>query len=195
MISGNQDISVLILAAGLSTRMKTTKALLKFDENRRFIDKIVEEYKNFGCRSIIVVLGEKIKNEIIFSENLKFVLNNEPEKGRIHSLKCALKAVEDEQFCFIQNIDNPFVNQETLKLLYKTRLDADCIIPEYKKKGGHPILINRNIIDSIRTTADIDIPLNEYLKKYKLETIECNDASILININDKESYNKYFKNE
>ena len=90
-----ENISAIILAAGLSSRMKTNKTELPFDSNRNFLQKISEEYLNFTCKEIIVVFNTENYNSYIdkglkFNDQIKIVINKYPEKGRFHSLKTGI---------------------------------------------------------------------------------------------------------
>lgn len=65
MINVKQNsVCAVIPAAGMSSRMKTYKPLLRFDKNRTFIEKIIDEFLNFGCNQIVVVTNREIYNEV-----------------------------------------------------------------------------------------------------------------------------------
>ncbi|MCD6556855.1 MAG: NTP transferase domain-containing protein, partial [Bacteroidales bacterium] len=125
-----ENISAIILAAGLSSRMKEHKTELPFDNNRNFLQKISEEYLNFTCKEIIVVFNTENYNSYIdkglkFNDQIKIVINKYPEKGRFFSLKVGISALSETCFSYIQNIDNPFVNQDILNLLNSNSEKAD----------------------------------------------------------------------
>ena len=69
------DSSVVILAAGFSSRMKQAKFSLKFDNNRTFLEKIIEEYQTFAGKEIIVVLNS-VGIELVKQMNLSFQKSN-----------------------------------------------------------------------------------------------------------------------
>lgn len=195
-MSNNSEISVVILAAGFSSRMKQAKFSLMFDRQQTFLEKIVQEYLTFGCKEIIVVMnsdGIKLKNtlQISFPEQVLFVLNKHPEKERFYSLQTGLKAISHSDYTFIQNSDNPFVNQEVLYTLFSQKDKADYIVPTYKNKGGHPILLNKYIINEISSEKN-DSNLKKYLKRFTKKQIPVNDENILLNINDREKYYSIF---
>ncbi|MCF6365714.1 MAG: NTP transferase domain-containing protein [Bacteroidales bacterium] len=199
MIKKN-NTSVVILSAGFSSRMKQAKFSLLFEKNRTFLEKIVGEYLTFGCEEIIVVMnpdGINIKNtlNLNFPDIVKFVLNKFPERERFFSLQTGLKALKKNNCCFccfIQNSDNPFVNQELLTVLYEKRNEAEYIVPAYKEKGGHPIMINKNIIKQLSSEKNIHSNLKEYLKRFLIYRLKVDDKNILLNINDENIYKKLF---
>jgi molybdenum cofactor cytidylyltransferase len=189
-LNENKLVSALILAAGNSSRMKEPKPLLQFDSKFRFIDKITNEYMTFGCNEIIIVINNTLENLIKPLGNIKIIVNNHIEYGRFYSIKTGLDNLIENEFCFIQNSDNPYVNINVLKILYAERGSADCIIPSYRGRGGHPVLIGKEVIDRISLTEDNDLNFREFLKQFKCKKIEVEDEMILININTPDEYGK-----
>lgn len=193
----NSKCSAIILSAGFSSRMKQAKFSLMFDEQRTFLEKIVEEYQNFNCEEIIVVMnsdGIKLKEDLnlTFSKNVIFVLNKSPKRERFLSLQIGLKALKRQNYIFMQNIDNPFVNQYVLKSLYKNRTFANYIIPSFNNKGGHPILLSENIVNSAINEIKNDLNLKEYLQNFSKKYVNIDYEKILININTPDVYKDFF---
>lgn len=52
-----KDVSVIILAAGKSSRMGQPKMLLKLKNALSFMENLLIEYTGFGCKKVIVVLN------------------------------------------------------------------------------------------------------------------------------------------
>ena len=121
------------------------------------------------------------------------MINNHLEWERFYSVKLGLNALKDKQFCFIQNVDNPFVNQKLLQLLYADKTHFSYNVPYYKDKGGHPILINEQIINSILNTFENDLNLKSVLSQFNKNKIAVDDETIFYNINNKQEYNRLFK--
>lgn len=194
-----KGVGTVILAAGESKRMNYPKSLLLFDDESRFIDKIVSEFNDFGCGEIVIVINEDLKKYIIpedFSnDRIKVIINNEPEFGRFFSIRLGIKKLKDVDFCFIHNADNPFVNNYILEKLFINRYDSDYVMPSINGIGGHPILLGKSIINCINKEDRNNLNLKEYLKDFKASKIEVNDNSILVNINTLEDYKKYFRYE
>ncbi|MBE9467857.1 MAG: NTP transferase domain-containing protein [Bacteroidetes bacterium] len=192
-----KNCSAVILAAGNSGRMGEPKSLLKWDDNKTFIQKIIAEYKEFGCDNIIVVINQEVldrynKNLYCFFSDITLVVNHHIEWERFYSVKLALGELINSKFCFIQNVDNPFVNEHLLGLLYNEKDDASFSVPFYKGKGGHPILINTKIINSIVNTKENDLNLKNVLSPFNKKKITVNDETILYNINNKKEYKRLF---
>lgn len=188
-----KDCSVVILAAGYSSRMGQLKFTLTLDDGTTFIENIVKQYADFGCREIIIVVNHKGK-EYLNDHHIKDVIiavNHHPEFERFYSIKTGLSNLRDDNPVFIHNADNPFASQAVLKSLFINRGDADFIKPVFDKKGGHPILISKRIVSDIISSENHKIHLNYFLKNYSSKEIEMDDEKILVNINTESDYKKF----
>lgn len=192
----NREAGVVILAAGRSARMKEMKPFLSYDDQTLFIEKIISTYFSWGCNEIIVVTNQealnRMKQKNISSDKVKIVVNDHLELERFHSVRLGLGYIRTSSFCFIQNIDNPFISPQILDILYMSRSDNKFISPVFENKGGHPVLLNRGNIDRI-----INWPVNNAVFKEVLNSMECvkiemKDNRVLININSPEEYHKFF---
>ncbi|NQV03720.1 MAG: NTP transferase domain-containing protein, partial [Bacteroidia bacterium] len=137
-----EPVGVIILAAGRSERMKELKALLPYDEKIRFIEKIIATYSNWGISEIVVVTNpeafQKMKQTVTVPSPVNIVINNHLELERFHSVKLGLGFIRKSSFCFIQNVDNPFIDSQILDLLYEQKSNEKYISPVFENKGGHP---------------------------------------------------------
>jgi CTP:molybdopterin cytidylyltransferase MocA len=198
LLKGNT--SVVILAGGKSDRMYFPKPFLPYDTKRTFIDKIVYEYNKFGCREVIVVLNEDLNcsqwHEFlsILSKEAMIVYNSFNYLGRFYSVQLGVKALESNGCCFIQNVDNPFIDLVLLEKLYGSRFNDGYVVPEYKCKGGHPILIGRDVINSIKEEKNFSINLKEKLRQFDRKTIDSGSDKVFVNINTLEEYKILFDN-
>ncbi len=163
---------VILLAAGQSDRMGTPKHLLRFSESQTFIEHIVEVYQRFQVSKIVIVVNEKAQ---IFPEmfmdpkGIQIVVNNKLEFGRFYSVQLGLQSINGN--CFIQNIDNPFVNLGLLINLNTELKGSDYCVPVYNNKGGHPILISEKIAKHIVRKCDKDSYLNDILKSFDRKNV------------------------
>ena len=190
------EIGVLILAGGKSERMFFPKAFL-LCEGKTFLKKIVEEYYDAGLKNIFVVLNEnfctgewgKFINQV--KSIVTIIENPNPELGRFHSLKLGIKKMQDPDFCFIQNIDNPFVNKEVIKSLMESGNSEGYTSPVFAGRSGHPILISKKIMQHINNLPEGDFNLRNVLSGFPKTEVQMNNDEILININTVEDYKKH----
>ncbi|MBI5539851.1 MAG: NTP transferase domain-containing protein [Bacteroidia bacterium] len=193
-VEKNKKVNALILAAGNSTRMNAPKPFLKFDKNITFIEKIISSYQKFGCDDIIIVVNTECVEAIrkFQVDNVTIVINENIELERFHSAKLGFQKMQDCDFCFLQDADNPFITKDILTYVYSENLPDQYIIPSYKGKGGHPILLPESIISDLKKYQKQSANLKEFLSDYKSYKLEIPNKDILININTPEDYNYYF---
>ena len=194
----NNDYSVVILAAGNSSRMGKSKLILKCNNNKTFIENISDQYYKFGCKQIIIVLNSEGSgiinvNNITLTDKSEIAINNHPELGRFNSIKIGMQHVKSNK-CFVHNIDNPFANIKVLKNLSNSISGYDIAKPVYNGKGGHPILISKKVIEKINYETNINFNFKDYIKPFSSTEVFINDNTILFNINTLDEYQDFLRN-
>lgn len=191
-----KDCCGIILAAGKSSRMGQAKSRLMMPGDVSFVDHIVRQYLDVGCKKIILVANSEDAGFLTGGKEIDkdylIIINEHPEKGRLFSLQTGIHAAGETGFFFIQNIDNPFASPHLLNLLYENRQKADLVKPVYKGKGGHPILISEKIAQDLLELKDLSIPLRDFLSTYPTQSVETEDENILVNINTREDLEKLY---
>ena len=182
-ITNEVETNVVILAGGNSSRMEYPKVWLPFDEEQTILEHIISEYNAIGYKKIVVVLNKLFiegYSELInrLDESVIIVRNENPNKGRIYSLKLGIKYLLS--FCdnqtgnraghtFIHNVDNPFAGYLTLTALLKQHF-FDYARPVYNERGGHPILVSNGILETI-LHADDDEILSDLRKRIQMNIV------------------------
>lgn len=186
---------VLILAGGKSERMHFPKPFLKYG-NRTFIEKIIDEFSVCNFLEIVVVLNHELlgafneENVSKISEKCTLVKNDNSEMGRYHSIKLGINKIIGADFCFIHNVDNPFVSSSLIKELYRNRNEKGYTLPVYKDRGGHPVLLSKKIIEAIHKDILTLATLKDVLNNFNRKELIVEDERILININTSEEYKR-----
>jgi molybdenum cofactor cytidylyltransferase len=193
--------SVAILAAGFSSRMGRDKALLKFDKDQNFIQKIISTYYKAGICDVHVVVNPEnseaikscLKNHEAFP--VKFSLNKEPERGRFSSICEGVAWIPTDNHCFVQDCDNPFITETVISKLID-EFDADyAMVPAYKRKKGHPVLLSTDMCLALMFNMREFDDFKSFLDHIPVKTVEVEDDSILRNINTMDDYlSLYSKN-
>lgn len=187
--------SCIILSAGSSNRMGEPKALLSFDKQELFIQKITRTYIQSGVKQVIVVVNTDLHNSIHklripLADEVELVVNYYPEKGRFYSLQTGVQKLKPNHSCFFQNIDNPFTSDEVLKSLFQYQKDADVIIPVYDDKSGHPVLFSSAVAQKIIDKSDPEIRIDHFLQTFATKKVEITENRILTNINSPEDFSE-----
>ena len=176
--------------------MNSWKPFLKYDEETAFLETITSTFLDWGCQEIVVVINKDVERQrehfSRLPEKVTWVLNEHLEFERFYSVKLGLQAIEKSDFCFIQNVDNPFIDSQILDLLYEQRSHEKYVSPVFKNQGGHPVLLNRGIINRIANWPVDSANLKEVLNTMECKKIEMQDDRVLININSPDEYKKYF---
>jgi molybdenum cofactor cytidylyltransferase len=189
-----ENTRCIILSAGRSERMGAPKAFLRFSETEDFLQHVINIYRQAGIGMITVVINPMLAKTIRYDNypGTNFVVNRWPERGRLSSVKTGLES-GTAGFCFIQNIDNPFVSPSIIsKLLEAPPKSGGYTVPVYKGKGRHPILISPELAREIIRLEQTETPLNEVLRNYERHPVETDDESILANINTPDEYERLF---
>jgi len=192
------SVGALILAAGFSDRMGTPKPFLPYDNNVIFIEKIIQSYIEFGCSKVVITYDENIEQwkgmieSFDNNDSVVFALNLHPEYERFYSVKIGLSIMNDIDFCFLQNADNPFITRTVLSTVYSRRKIDAFVVPTYNGQGGHPILLGNDVIDNILEVDGYNKNLKDILLLKRRINCDVNDASVLVNINSPDDYKKYF---
>ncbi len=193
----NKDFAALILAAGSSGRMGAPKLSLPFSDGQSFIGQCVCRFLAFGCQKAGVVVNEEgaafiRNNKENFPPQMIPILNPHPEKGRLHSIKTGIAALQHDGPLFIHNVDNPFVHPATLKALSSAFTGNHCVCPQYQDRGGHPVLIPEKVSRELLREENPDMSLKEFLQAQKVLLVEVDQPEVLININTPEEYRRWF---
>lgn len=191
-----EQSSAILLSGGDSSRMGSPKALLT-KNNKTFLELLLSEYHSAGIKKIALVLNHELCDNYSIQQTIKKyqlivqpVINPNPEKGKFYSIQLGCLAMRNSKHCFLQNIDNPFVNVQLLNTIYENK-GSDYTVPTLYNKGGHPILLTNKLIRNIINTRDTEINFREYLKGFKRTAVSVKNKGILLNINTLEDYQRY----
>ena len=184
----------LILAAGFSERMGTPKALLMWDRSMTFLKKIILEFLSAGCDPVVCTVNSLVLPHCSSLESIprvKIILNEHPEWGRMHSVRLGLEHAGGRPYCLLHNVDNPFIHETILRKILDSANPGSWCAPEYKGKGGHPVLLTARIMDHILQSTCLPTTLEEVLGSFPKKTVKMEDDLILRNINTPGDYRKY----
>jgi len=144
----------IILAAGESRRMKKPKPYLPIS-GATFLEKIANDLREAGVSLWGGVVYNTSHEDLIKNlrlSRLQLIPNNRQELGQIYSLQLALNQIAKKNCdAIICLADHPLVDRETYRILLKARVESPgkIIIPTYKKKRGHPIIIPGGLFSEI----------------------------------------------
>jgi molybdenum cofactor cytidylyltransferase len=176
----------IILAGGYSSRAKSNKMVLKYN-NIEIIRHAIMSMQDY-CSKIIVVTGhyhDDILNIVKDFHKVKVVRNVNYSQGMFSSVKVGVKEINDD--FFITPGDYPLIMKST----YEKVLKAEGVIrvPTYNNRRGHPLFISKELISPLLSEPD-DSNLKTFRNKHIITNIETNDSGILKDI---DTVNDYIK--
>jgi molybdenum cofactor cytidylyltransferase len=194
--------SAVILMAGKSMRFGAVKGFQSFDDHSSFLSRLISIYTEAGIRDILVVVNAQINQEVLQLLNAipqeyrpKLVINPDPSRGKISSIQLGIECAQQENDIFLQNSDNPFTSVSLILGMRHSLVAGNYVVPVYKGKKGHPILLSRTIANKILDETKQDINLKSILPQESMHLLETNDEGVLANINTTSDYRQYFAHE
>ncbi len=154
----NQNIGIVILAAGASTRMGTPKQLLRYQE-RSLLRHTIEVAIASVCRPIVVVLGanaQLIKSDIS-QLSIQIVENLQWTEGMSSSIQVGIQELKtsypEVKAVIVTLCDQPFISTEIinrLALAYHST-NQPIIACEYGETLGVPALFSDCLFSELMT--------------------------------------------
>lgn len=181
------NIQGIVLAAGLSSRMKKYKMSLMIG-NKTVIERCIESMYDV-CSRIIVVGGYNydLISEILKPyRKVKVILNSNYMEGMFSSVKTGLKQVTSERFLLIPG-DYAVINKSTYAQIIQS--ESEIVSPTYSGENGHPILIDSTYIDDILYNKSYE-SLRNFIELHKVTSVAVEDQGILMDIDNLEDYNR-----
>lgn len=167
--------------------MGMPKIYKKYND-KYFLDILYHTLSMTDVEEIAVVVFPDCEHNLFDCSNkVKWITNNSPENEMISSIYIAVKKYSNYDGYMILPIDHPKVSSSTIRKL-KTEFyyePQNVILPSYKLKKGHPIIIPKSIANKLKN-QDIVGGLNSVIKNSKpnVKIVEVNDPGIVENLNE-----------
>jgi molybdenum cofactor cytidylyltransferase len=166
-------IPAIVLAAGKSSRMGRSKALLPLGSDETFLSRIVATLAAAGVDDVVVVVGHDAQSIVEDAARrgvrARFVENRAYESGQLTSLVAGLNVVDRPGLMatLVTLVDVPLVAPATVRAVVERYLAARPLVVRPARGGehGHPTLIDRRLFDSLRG-ADPDRGAREIVRAH-----------------------------
>jgi molybdenum cofactor cytidylyltransferase len=161
--------------------MGSPKALLSY-RGRTFADALIEAFSI--CDETVVVLGhDSSRIRAGITGRVRFAVNPHPEHGQLTSLQCGLRAVPQADAVFFTPVDYPAIQLSTVARLLPHA--GSFAMPRYNGRRGHPVLINRDLIQELLTC---ETNARDVIRAHDPVYVEVDDAGILEDVDDPAAY-------
>ena len=184
-------IKVILLAAGLSKRMKSENKLIKLYKNKPLINYSLNVLKKSKANKIIIVLGHQYKEvRKIIKKNKKiiFTYNKNYKKGMASSIKMGLKKVSknDKGFIVAQS-DMPFVKLSDINKICRSIKTKKFLVHalKYKNRLGNPIGFDISLIKKFKNIK------GQFGAKFMVKRLK--NRTNFINISSLKSFKEFDK--
>jgi len=192
-VSARRLVGVL-LAAGKGTRMGRTKQLIELPGEKGQPQPLVAwafDSIAAACHAMVVVLDADQDRVIESLGQRSFSVVAAPGTRQMSESVLAGLQVAHANWpgdsVLLQLGDHPDVRAETLTRLWdeSTRQPTRTIIPTYRGKGGHPILIPPEVIQGLLGESSLEA-LNAFWRRHPELCIRCDvdDAAVIRDLDD-----------
>lgn len=155
----NVEIAVVILAAGLGTRMKSNKAKVLHEVcGKPMINYVAEAARKIARDNVVLVVGnqaDKVRRTVSKLGTFNFALQKE-QLGTGHAVLCALPHIPDQcREVVILFGDVPLIKADTVRALLKSHTDEKRDISILAVELEDPTGYGRILLDENRRVQGI----------------------------------------
>ncbi len=196
----SRALAAIVLAAGLSSRMKENKLLLHW-KNSTVIGWVVSQLVKAEMRRIFVVTGRdaNVVESLTSFPGVKHIYNKLYADGEmLHSLQAGLKMLPGEVDAALVVLgDQPQIEIETIQLVaraFEDNPNCKLILPSFQNRRGHPWIVARELWDEIISMEPPD-NLRTFLQRYSGEItyVLVNTTTIFADIDTPQDYQESLK--
>lgn len=193
------NISAVLLAAGLSSRMGQPKLLLPWGRTT-VLGQIISTFATAGMEEIIIVTGgareqiEGLVAELVNNYPVRTVYNPAYARGEmLSSIQAGLAALDSQTPAALIGLgDQPQVREETVRHICAAfvQTESPLVIPSFENRRGHPWLASRSLWPEILALPLSTTP-RQFLDAYagQVEYVEA-DESVLQDLDTPEDYSR-----
>ncbi|WP_062706891.1 nucleotidyltransferase family protein [Grimontia marina] len=183
-------LDVLLLAAGMSTRMGDINKLCIPVDGEPMVRRSAKLYLSLGIKRLVVVVGfesERIA-DALSGLPIHFVFNADYERGQHTSIKAGLTAINPDSHSIVVALaDQPFLTRNDVRQLILSHLEK-CgsleaylvpviTVPTVFGQRGNPVLMTRNCI-ALAGKDDLRPACRRLIEEHPdwVNTLECHSV-------------------
>jgi len=189
------ELWAIILAAGESRRMGSPKMLLPF-RGKTMIENVIANVSESKADNLMVVLGAEKESiiRLIGEMSLEYCFNESYREGMLSSVQCGFRNLpSDLSAVLVFQGDQPLITPIVIDAVIEAYLSSGkgIIIPVYKSRRGHPILIDIKYRDEIGKLSSV-IGLRSLAEKFPGDVLEVDTDEPGI-LRDFDTYEEYLE--
>ena len=172
-------IPAIFLAAGASSRMGRTKALLPLPGGESFLARLTRTFTDAGADPVVCVAGfdaDALRLEVERRQlPARLAVNPDPGRGQLSSLVTGLDAVAAQKpaAVLVVPVDLPLVTVTTVRQVISTWLSsgAPIVRPTRGGRHGHPVLLAARLFAEFRC-ADPSLGARAVIQRHLAEIVD-----------------------
>jgi molybdenum cofactor cytidylyltransferase len=185
----------IILAAGESKRMGFPKMLLPF-RGKTMIENVIANISESKADNIMVVLGAEQESiiRLIGEMSLEYCFNDSYREGMLSSVVCGFRNLPlNLSAVLVFQGDQPLITPIAINTVIEAYLSSGkgIIIPVYRSRRGHPILIDNKYRNEIGKLSSVK-GLCSLAEKFHDDVLEVNTNEPGI-LRDFDTYTEYLE--
>ena len=186
-------LSLIILAAGRSTRMPGRNKLLVKVDGKQIIRRLVERALSSKVDEVIVVLGWEAKKIRDTLDDLpcRFAVNKEYRKGQSSSVKAGLREISPgTEAILVLPGDVAMINPRSIDRVMEAYNDGKnaIVVAAHNGRSGHPILLSKKLFKEIEQIDEATFGLKSVVSRHgsEIRMVETGSESVLRDIDTPE---------
>lgn len=193
-------IAGIILAAGRSARMGTSKPLLAVSAGETFVSRLLATLREGGIAAPLVVgrADDELLRREVERHCGEYVVNpNADAGGQLSSLLAGLAAADRGGLrgLLVVPVDAPLLTPSTVATLlavFDATL-APIVRPRYHGRYGHPVVFSRSVFDELRR-ADPGAGAKAVLRAHEpaIVNVDVDDPGVVADVDTPDSYRELF---
>lgn len=204
MTNKSYNLTAVILASGMSRRMKTTKQLLPIN-GVPLLEYCIRKILKCPFDEVISIIGhqhELIKKSIqIRDDRFKWQYNPQFREGQSSALKCAVSTLHESDGMMVFLADQPLIETRTIEIVYNKVIELlasaqkDFVIqPSHSGVRGHPVFFSSHLFPAFNQLNGDEGGKKIIGNATYYEAIEVMDAGILFDVDTPDDYRKLISN-
>lgn len=181
MLSPDQGLAGLVLAAGEGSRLGMPKALVRDAAGGTWLTRTVTALADAGVTDVSVVVGaEAHVVRAAVPKGCHVVEAADWHQGMSASLRAGLRAVAARSgliAVLVMLVDIPDVGPAVVRRLAMLASPDALARAGYRGVHGHPVLLGRDHWKGVLETADGDRGARDYLNNHDVVLVECGDLA------------------
>ncbi len=181
-------ISLIVLAAGKSTRFGSNKLLSKV-QNETMIEHVVKEATLSKANEVVVVVGHDADGIIkcLRSLQCRIIFNPAFEEGQSSSVVTGVRTVKEyAKAAMILPGDMAFIKVDQINKVidrYNSTM-SNIVVATHEGRMGHPILFRSELFDEILRIKEETFGLKEVVNIHKaqIELVEVKSPEVLMDV-------------